>query len=150
MMAFLDASALIYLLEGEQPRPGMVTRQLRRLAAEVSSGGKPVELALSRLSWLECRVGPIRRNVDHALRRFDAFFARPDLHLVDISPAVVEQATALRARHNLQTPDALQAGSCLQVGGDTPMISSDRGFATVPGLVLLLVESRHSPAASGG
>ena len=148
-MAFLDASALIYQLAAEQPWPVMVRRQLRRLTAEVPPGGKPVELAFSRLSWLECRVGPIRRNDDQALMRFDAFFARPDLHRVDISPAVVEHATTLRARHNLQTPVALQAASCLQVGGDTPMICGNRGFARVPGLALLLVQSKDTPADSG-
>ena len=39
-------------------------------------------------------------------------FARSDLLWQELSPAVVEQATTLRAQHGLRTPDALQA-ACL-------------------------------------
>lgn len=140
MIAFLDASALIYLLEGKEPWAQVVKEHLRRLAAEVPPGGGPVGVALSRLSWLECRVGPLRRSDDAALGRFDVFFARPDLRWVELTPAVVECATSLRALHNLRTPDALQAACCLQLGTEALMVSGDSAFARVPGLALLLVE----------
>jgi predicted nucleic acid-binding protein len=51
----------------------------------------------------------------------------------------VEQATQLRAEHNLRTPDALQAASCLQLGAGAVMVTGDAGFQRVPSLRLALV-----------
>ena len=139
MIAFLDASAVIYAVEGSAAWAEALKHQLRQLARseEASMGG--LQLAVSRLSWLECRVGPLRRRDAEALARFDTFFLHPDLEWVELSPAVVEQATHLRAEHNLRTPDALQAASCLQFAGDAVMVTGDAGFQRVPSLRLALV-----------
>ncbi|NBW63870.1 MAG: PIN domain-containing protein [Synechococcaceae bacterium WB4_1_0192] len=110
---------------------------LLAMADQASAGG--LQLAISRLSWLECRVGPLRRRDAEALARFDAFFLHPDLEWVELSPAVVERATLLRAELNLRTPDALQAASCLQLGADAVMVTGDAGFQRVPTLRLALV-----------
>lgn len=141
MIAFLDASAIIYLLEAQEPWATQVRTELRQLAAAAEASGQPLALALSRLSWLECRVQPLRVRDRARLDRFDAFFSRPDLCWVELSASVVERATALRAVHNLRTPDALQAACCLQLGADAVMISGDSSFARVPGLALLRLES---------
>lgn len=139
MIAFLDASAVIYAVEGSPEWSEALKQQLRQLAMadQASAGG--LQLAISRLSWLECRVGPLRRRDAEALARFDAFFLHPDLEWVELSPAVVERATLLRAELNLRTPDALQAASCLQLGGDAVMVTGDAGFQRVPTLRLALV-----------
>lgn len=140
MIAFLDADALIYVLEGAEPWAEAVKTQLRRIeAAQDPEADSITLLGLSRLSWLECRVGPLRRGDQAALRHFDAFFARTDLCWVELNAAVVEQATNIRACHNLRTADALQAASCLQLGPDAVMITGDSAFARVPGLQLALV-----------
>ena len=141
MIAFLDASAIIYMLEAQEPWASQVRTELRQLAAAAEASAKPLALALSRLSWLECRVHPLRQGDQARLARFDAFFARPDLCWVELSASVVERATALRAEHNLRTPDALQAACCLQLGADAVMISGDSSFARVPGLALLRLDS---------
>ena len=137
MIAFLDASALIYPVEGQPAWAEALKQQLRRLADEAAADG--LQLAMSRLSWLECRVGPLRRRDLQALARFDAFFQRPDLEWVELNSAVVEQATRLRAEHNLHTPDALQAASCLQLAGAAVMVTGDAGFERVPALRVALV-----------
>lgn len=139
MIAFLDASAVIYAVEGSPEWSEALKQQLRQLAMadQASAGG--LQLAISRLSWLECRVGPRRRRDAEALARFDAFFLHPDLEWVELSPAVVERATLLRAELNLRTPDALQAASCLQLGADAVMVTGDAGFQRVPTLRLALV-----------
>ena len=139
MIAFLDASAVIYAVEGCPEWSEALKQQLRQLAMadQASAGG--LQLAISRLSWLECRVGPLRRRDAKALARFDAFFLHPDLEWVELSPAVVELATLLRAELNLRTPDALQAASCLQLGADAVMVTGDAGFQRVPTLRLALV-----------
>jgi predicted nucleic acid-binding protein len=141
VIAFLDASAVIYAVEGTPAWAEALKQQLRQLAMadQASAGG--LQLAISRLSWLECRVGPLRRRDASALARFDAFFQHADLQWVELSEAVVERATLLRAEHNLRTPDALQAASCLQLGSGAVMVTGDVGFQRVPALRLALLTS---------
>lgn len=141
MIAFLDASAVIYGVEGDPEWAEALKRELGRLAAAEEASAEGLQLAISRLSWLECRVGPLRRRDASALARFDAFFQHADLQWVELSPAVVEQATLLRAEHNLRTPDALQAASCLQLGSGAVMVTGDVGFQRVPALRLAILTS---------
>lgn len=130
MIAFFDASALIYLIEGNEPFAGRVRREL----AAVSQAHPNLGTAVSRLSWLECRVGPIKHDNAAALALFDAFFTRPDLLWIELDRDVVELATAIRVRHGLRTPDALQAASCLQLGADHLLLTGDASFKRVHGL----------------
>ncbi|MGB7991156.1 MAG: type II toxin-antitoxin system VapC family toxin [Candidatus Methylophosphatis roskildensis] len=130
MIAFFDASALIYLIEAEEPFASKVRGELAAAAARHPDLGS----AVSRLTWLECRVGPMKAN-DHArLAAFDGFFARPDLVWVELTREVVELAAAIRAKHGLRTPDALQAASCLQLAGDHLFLTGDAAFKRVAGL----------------
>lgn len=105
-----------------------------------------LQLAISRLSWLECHVGPLRRRDAVALARFDAFFLHPDLMWVELTESLVQQATLLRAEHNLRTPDALQAASCLQLGPEAVMVSGDAAFQRVQALRLALVNGAEGGA----
>ncbi len=130
MKAFFDASALIYLIEGREPFASKVRKALAAIAKKYSDLGAVV----SRLTWLECRVGPMKAN-DHAvLASYDAFFARPDLEWVELTRDVVELAAAIRVRHGLRTPDALQAACCLQLGTNHVFLSGDSVFRRVSGL----------------
>ncbi len=130
MIAFYDASALIYLIEGAEP---FATRLRKELAALVKRhpdlGG-----AVSRLSWLECRVGPMKGKDSVTLSQYDGFFARPDLVWVELTQHVVELAAAIRVRTGLKTPDALQAASCLQLGPDHLFLTGDTAFRRVADL----------------
>jgi predicted nucleic acid-binding protein len=130
VIAFLDASALIYLLEGRAPFAARVREQL----AELSRQHSDLRLSIGRLSWLECRVGPMKSNDSALLNAYDQFFTLPDLIWIELSRDVVELAAAIRVRHGLRTPDALQAASCLQLGSDHQMLTGDLGFARVLGL----------------
>lgn len=97
-----------------------------------------MDAAVSRLTWMECRVGPMKADAV-TLARFDAFFARPDLSWVEPSREVVELAAAIRVRHGLRTPDALQAASCLQLGAEHPMLTGDASFQRVQGLKVAML-----------
>lgn len=130
MIAFFDASALIYLIEGAEPFAGRVRSELAQIARKHPKMGA----ALSRLTWLECRVRPARNNELAALAAFDSFFARPDLVWVELGKDVVELATAIRVKHGLRTPDALQAASCLQLGAKHIFLTGDAAFKKVAGL----------------
>ncbi|MDZ7751324.1 MAG: type II toxin-antitoxin system VapC family toxin [Gammaproteobacteria bacterium] len=129
-MAFFDASALIYLLEGKAPFVERVRAALAALIDEYPD----MNSVLSRLSWLECRAGPMKTGDAATLALYDAFFARPDLVWVELSRDVVELATLLRVRHGLRTPDALQGACCLQLGPDHVLLTGDPAFQRVQGL----------------
>ncbi|MCP9785160.1 type II toxin-antitoxin system VapC family toxin [Cyanobium sp. N5-Cardenillas] len=135
MIAFFDASALIVVLEGREPW----VHGVRQALAELVASDPGMATAVSRLSWLECRVGPLRRRDPATLATFDAFFCRTDLIWVELTAAVVELATDLRGQHSLRTPDALQAACCLQLGDEAVMITGDASFRQVPGLRVVVV-----------
>lgn len=130
MIAFFDASALIYLIEGKEPFANRVRAELAAATRKHAGLGSGV----SRLTWLECRVGPMKSNDGAALEAFDAFFARPDLIWVELNKVVVELAAAIRVKHGLRTPDALQAACCLQLGAGHLFLTGDTAFKRVAGL----------------
>ena len=135
MIAFFDACALIYLIEGKRP----FAKRIRSQLAETIQAYPDLGTAVSRLSWLECRVGPMKNNNSASLALFDAFFARPDLVWVDLDQKVIELAAAIRVRHGLRTPDALQAASCLQLGSDHLFLTGDAAFQRVQGLNVVVL-----------
>lgn len=135
MIAFFDASALIYLLEGKEPFASRVRAQIQGISDKYPDLG----LAISRLSWLECRVGPMKKNDAGTLALYDAFFVRPDLTWVELDRNVVELAAVIRVRHSLRTPDALQAASCLQLGPQHLLLTGDAVFQRVQSLNVALL-----------
>jgi predicted nucleic acid-binding protein len=96
-----------------------------RLAAAL---GVPVSLVTSRLTRLECRSKPLRAGDLATLGQFEVFFAGVELVLAEVSAAVVERATDLRALYNLKTPDALHYATALEVGA-TAFLTGDRALA---------------------
>jgi predicted nucleic acid-binding protein len=130
MFIFLDSSALIYLIEGAEPFSARVRKEL-----SVLSTRRPVpQVALSRLTWLECRVRPVRDGEVTVLAAFDEFLARPDIVWIELSRQVIELATEIRAKTGLKTPDALQAACCLQLGPDHLLLTGDADFRRVADL----------------
>lgn len=135
MIAFFDASALIYLVEGAELFAGRIRLELARVSKKYPN----LQVALSRLSWLECRIHPMRNDEHATLAAFDRFFVRPDLIWVELSKDVVELATAIRVKHGARVPDALQAACCLQLGPDHLFFTGDAGFSRVAGLKVKLL-----------
>ncbi|MDZ7790997.1 MAG: PIN domain-containing protein [Xanthomonadales bacterium] len=134
-MVFLDASAIIYLLEGE-PTVRQAARETLMRQAEPRAEGA---IAVSALSLLECRVHPARNADLDRLAAFDAFFGDPGLTIVDLTRDVIDCATQLRAQNGIRTPDALQAASCFELAPDTPFVTGDRDFRRVPALNVHLI-----------
>lgn len=130
MIAFFDTSALIYLIEGAEPFAAKTRKELAVAARQHPDLGA----AMSRLSWMECRVGPMKGNDSATLAAYDAFFARADLVWVELTRDVVELATAIRVQTGLKTPDALHAASCLQLGDEHLFLTGDSAFRRVAGL----------------
>jgi predicted nucleic acid-binding protein len=118
-LIYLDANVVIRLVEGD------ATTRAPLVARLAPSLGVPASLVTSRLTRLECRSKPLRAG-DHAtLAQFDVFFAGVELVLGEVSAAVVERATDLRARYNLKTPDAIHYATAVEVGA-TVFLTGDR------------------------
>jgi len=135
VIAFLDASALIYLIESAEP----FAQRVRAQFADLTKRHRTLAVAVSRLSWLECRVRPARNEEFETLAAFDSFFALPDLTCVELTRDVVELATEIRIKHGLRTPDALQAASCLQLDSEHTFLTGDGGFRKVAALQVQLL-----------
>jgi predicted nucleic acid-binding protein len=121
-LIYLDTNVVIRLVEGDAPTRAPLTV---RLAAAL---GVPGSLVTSRLTRLECRSKPLRVGDLATLTQFDVFFAGIELILADVSAAVIERATDLRARYGLKTPDALHYATAVEIGATT-FLTGDRGLS---------------------
>nr|WP_295776531.1 PIN domain-containing protein [Rhodoferax sp.] len=137
MKLFLDACTLIYRFEGASKFRQAATT----LIAQLTVDQPLVELAISRLSVMECRVKPLREADDPLLQRYADFFAA--VLVLELSADAIDLATELRANHGLKTADALQAACALQwqrKGQENVLfVTADQGFSKVPGLDVRLI-----------
>ena len=111
--AYLDASCIIYLIEGDSELRAAVSLRL-----ESVRGDPEGTLLTSRLSLLECRTKPLREHDAATLATYDAFFGASRLVIVELSSAVVDRATEIRARYGLKTADALHVATAVEAGAD--------------------------------
>ena len=88
MLVYLDSVVCVYAVDGA---PSFQARALRRLAAIRAAGDRP---AISDLTWLECRVRPIRMNDTTALADIEAFLEASDVTRLPMPLAVYERHVA--------------------------------------------------------
>jgi len=136
MIIFLDACSIIYWVEMAEPWYSRLTSYFEKLEQECE--GKPV-YAVSRISILECLVKPLRDTDQELLKRYSVFFASKNLKVIELTPAVIDHATQIRAFCGLKTPDAIQAASALSIKGVVRFVTNDRRFGLVPGLSISML-----------
>lgn len=122
----LDASALIYLVEGSSSVREQLTRRIGAALA-LPSGA----VLASRLARLECRVKPLRDANMALLGEYDALLGSEEFTLVEVTATVLERATALRAQHAFKTPDAIHLASAIEAGCDV-FLTGDASLAKCP------------------
>jgi predicted nucleic acid-binding protein len=110
MLIYSDSGILIYWLDQTGP---FHLRAEKRMAALLAAGD---QLAVSDLTRLECRVGPLKRRDRAGVAAFDGFFARPEVTGVPLTAAVFDRAAQLRADLNFKTPDALHMAAAIENG----------------------------------
>lgn len=106
---YLDASCIIYLIESASPFHEKVVSRLDRYSSDPEAS-----LMTSRLSRLECRTRPLRDGDSRLLAIYDGFFSADRLTLGEVDAAVIERATALRARYGFRTPDAIHLATAIE------------------------------------
>jgi len=104
MKLFLDANVIIYWVESAEPFYTKFISVMQSLYVKYPHAS----FAISRLSFLECRVKPLKENNREMLLLFDNFFNAHNLLIVELDAHVVNIATHLKSQHLLRTPDALQ------------------------------------------
>ena len=108
MLVYLDSVICIYALEGA---PIFQARARARLAIIQALGDQP---AISDLTWLECRVKPIRLGDLAALANMEAFLTGADVVRVPMPTAVYDRACQIRAVHKFKLADALHLAAAVE------------------------------------
>jgi predicted nucleic acid-binding protein len=120
MRLYLDANAIIYSVEGLPGFRAGVSRWIEQAEAAAAL------LITSRLSLLECRVGPLRQGDQGALARYDAFFSGDNLAVFDISSDVIDRATDMRVRYGFRSPDAIHLATAILLDADVFLTGDGR------------------------
>ncbi|HEY8097268.1 MAG TPA: PIN domain-containing protein [Methylobacter sp.] len=102
---YIDSCMVIGLIEGD-------TEQRKALKNYLAYQ----TVFSSELVRLEARILAIRQKKEAQLQLYDVFFAACEF--VDLSRAVFDLASVLRAESNLKTPDALHLAAAIQAGCD--------------------------------
>lgn len=124
MRLYLDAAPVIYAVQQVAPWGVLVTRRLQEPG---------VEVVVSHLTRMECRVKPIQDGNTELLADFDKYFEQDVNELVTLSREVVDRATQIRADHGLKTPDALHLGAAVVSACDAFLTNDHRldGFSGI-------------------
>lgn len=134
MKLFLDACSIIYLIESHQQQ-GQNTRSLITQALQ-----NKAQLVISRLSFLECRVLPLKEKNDDLLKRYNQFFCMPGLQIIELTADVINRATDLRANYSssLRTPDALQMACAITANADR-FLTGDKKLLAIQEINIVIV-----------
>jgi predicted nucleic acid-binding protein len=119
---YADANVIIRLIEGDATTRAPLEARLLPFRGTMGF------LQTSRLSWLECHVKPLRTNDAKLLSLYDAFYGSAEVEILELTRAVVEKATHLRAAFNFKTPDALHLASAI-LSGAKAFLTGDKGLA---------------------
>jgi predicted nucleic acid-binding protein len=131
-LIYADASAIMRLVDGDEPARRRVESLLRQ------HGGNVVT---SVISMIERRSKPLRDGDAQRVSAYDAFFSSRDLTLLPVDSAVADRATQLRATYNLKTPDAIHIATAA-VHGASLVVTTDHDFARcrdLPGMTIEVV-----------
>jgi predicted nucleic acid-binding protein len=131
-LIYADASAIMRLVDGDEPARQRVETLLRQHGGNV---------ATSVISMIECRSKPLRNGDTQRVSAYDAFFSSRDLTLFPVDSAVAERATQLRAKYNPKTPDAIHIATAA-VHGASLVVTTDHDFARcrdLPGMTIEVV-----------
>ena len=134
MKVFLDACAIIYFIESQQEQ-GKNTRLLINQARQQKH-----QLVVSRLSFLECRVLPLKEKDELLLTTYNEFFQLPSMQIIELTADVVAMATDLRANYSssLRTPDALQVACALKAKATT-FLTGDKKLSGIQEIEVIVV-----------
>ena len=104
MRLYLDTAPVIYVVEQVPDFSEKILRCIQK---------PDIELVVSDLTWMECRVKPLTENKETLLADYDKFFSQSVIEIVELSRRVLERAAHIRSQYNIKTPDAIHLGAAI-------------------------------------
>jgi predicted nucleic acid-binding protein len=130
----IDTSVFIYQVEENLKYAGITQRIFDWLE------GPRARAVTSTITMLELLVHPYRTDDSESVDSFYALLSTyPHLEWFPLTLSVADRAAGIRARHNLKTPDAVQAATAL-AGMATGFITNDPAFHRVDELEVLVLD----------
>jgi predicted nucleic acid-binding protein len=133
-LIYVDTEAWIYKIEKVEPFLSAsipVWQALRDKTAEVIT---------SELTLLETLVKPIREKNHEIINLYrNVLLSSRGVAVYPISRVILEEATQIRASHNLKTPDAIHAATALLYHCNL-FVTNDPVFKRVPGLNAVILD----------
>ena len=130
---YCDSTILIYFLDSTGPLHDRTKLKLEKLHS-ISA-----RLVFSDLTRLECRVGPLKRNDQERLARFDAFFSLSTVLKAGLGPEVYDKAAEIRARKGIKTADSLHLAAALCYGCEL-FLTNDLALAGFQGITVEILD----------
>lgn len=116
MRIYLDTTVIIYLVESIKPFATTLEKSLN---------AQDTYQVCSHLSWLECRVKPMREEATALLAAYERYFDLVASKVLPLTREVLDRATALRAQYGFKTPDAIHLAAAI-VGECDSFLTNDR------------------------
>ena len=104
MRLYLDTAPVIYVVEQVPDFSEKILHYIQK---------PDIELVVSDLTWMECRVKPLTENKETLLADYDKFFSQSVIEIVELSRRVLERAAHIRSQYNIKTPDAIHLGAAI-------------------------------------
>ena len=104
MRLYLDTAPVIYVVEQVPDFSQKILHYIQK---------PDIELVVSDLTWMECRVKPLNENKETLLADYDKFFSQSVIEIVELSRKVLERAAHIRSQYNIKTPDAIHLGAAI-------------------------------------
>ena len=104
MRLYLDTAPVIYVVEQVPDFSQKILHYIQK---------PDIELVVSDLTWMECRVKPLTENKETLLADYDKFFSQSVIEIVELSRKVLERAAHIRSQYNIKTPDAIHLGAAI-------------------------------------
>ena len=133
-VVYVDTQAIVYGVEHHAKYAPLLA------PLWLAQQARAITVTTSHLSLMECLILPLRNSDSKLVADFETTFRLPGLRVVPIDETILRKGAQLRADHqSLRTPDAIHAATSFSIGA-LLFLSNDRGFKTVAGLPLTLLD----------
>lgn len=129
-----DTSPFIYFVERHPTYLPMMRNIIKRVDAGIIKGYSSV-ITLTEVLVFPKNNGEITLENEYR----DLLQNSRNFELVPIDTKIADQASELRSRHNLKTPDALQIAAVLSVGCDT-FLTNDKKLRHIKELKIMILD----------
>ena len=130
----LDTAPLIYFIEERVPYLSV----LEDFFGKMEEGSFLV--ATSTITLLEVLVYPLRVGKHSLAAEYKDVLLNSKMITVEICHSISERAAALRAKHNIRTPDSLQISAAIEMEASY-FFTNDLRLPVIPSIEIITLDS---------